>query len=101
MLWKIQGGFGLVDLENEFFLAKFSNHNHNDHDFALFERPWMVSDHYLIVRQWHLNFDSYEATIEKVAEWVRLTYLAMEYYDNSVLWKIKNYIGNYTILVEL
>jgi hypothetical protein len=32
-----------VDLENEFFLAKFSNHNHNDHDFALFERPWMVS----------------------------------------------------------
>jgi len=51
MLWKIQGGFGLVDLENEFFLAKFSNHNHNDHDFALFERPWMVSDHYLIVRQ--------------------------------------------------
>jgi hypothetical protein len=32
-------GFWASGLRNEFFLAKFSNHNHNDHDFALFERP--------------------------------------------------------------
>ena len=33
------------------------------------------------------------ATIEKVAVWIRLPDLAMEYYDNTVLWKIGNHIG--------
>lgn len=32
------------------------------------------------------------ATIEKVAVWIRLPDLAMEYYDNTVLWKIGNHI---------
>ncbi|KAG6764948.1 hypothetical protein POTOM_028962 [Populus tomentosa] len=63
VLWRIQGGLSLVDLGNEFFLEKFSNAE--DRDFALFEGPWMVADHYLTVRRWHPNFDPDEATIER------------------------------------
>ncbi|KAG6763281.1 hypothetical protein POTOM_030695 [Populus tomentosa] len=63
VLWRIQGGLSLVDLGNEFFLEKFSNAE--DRDFALFEGPWMVADHYLTVRRWHPNFDPEEATIER------------------------------------
>ncbi|KAJ6901414.1 hypothetical protein NC651_019240 [Populus alba x Populus x berolinensis] len=77
VLWRIQGGLSLVDLGNEFFLEKFSNAE--DRDFALFEGPWMVADHYLTVRRWHPNFDPEEATIER--RW------------RSVLWKIGNHIG--------
>ncbi|KAG6792984.1 hypothetical protein POTOM_002151 [Populus tomentosa] len=53
----------------------------------------MIADHYLTVRTWHPNFDPYEAKIDKVVVWVRLPDLAMEYYDNSVLWTIGNKIG--------
>ncbi|KAG6745778.1 hypothetical protein POTOM_050285 [Populus tomentosa] len=52
----------------------------------------MIADHYLTPRQWQLSFDPFEATIEKVAAWVRLPDLEMEYYDISVLWKIGNHI---------
>lgn len=64
----------------------------DDRDFALFGVPWMIADHYLTARQWHLSFDPFEAIIEKVAVWVRLPDLEMEYYDISVLWKIGNHI---------
>jgi hypothetical protein len=90
-LWKIQTDLELVDLGNDFFLAKFANEV--DKEYALYNGPWMIADHYLTVRTWHPNFDPYEAKIDKVAVWVRLPDLAMEYYDNSVLWIIGNKIG--------
>ena len=85
-MWKLQGDFTLTDLGNEFYLANFANTDDREH--VLFEGPWMVIDHYLTVRTWHLNFDPFEASIDKVAVWVRLPNLAMEYYDTTVLWKI-------------
>jgi hypothetical protein len=57
-----------------------------------FRGPWTIADHYLMMRPWHPNFDLFEATIDRVTVWVRLPDLAMEYYDNGVLWKIKNHI---------
>ena len=63
--WKLQGDPSLVDLGNEFFLSKFSNNEDKEH--VLFEGPWMDADHYLTIRTWHLNFDPYVATIDKVA----------------------------------
>lgn len=60
---------------------------------SYFGGPWMVADHYLTVRTWHPNFDPFEASIDKVAVWVRLPDLAMEYYDSAVLWKIGDRIG--------
>jgi len=53
----------------------------------------MVADQYLTKHLWHPNFDSYKATIDEVAIWVRLPDLAMEYYDSLVLWKIRNHIS--------
>jgi hypothetical protein len=58
----------MENLGNDFFLMKFSNPD--DRDFALYGGPWMVADHYVTMRQWHLNFDLYQATIHKVAVWV-------------------------------
>lgn len=80
-----------MDLGNDFFLIKYSNSD--DRDFVLFKGPWMITDHYLTMRPWHPNFDPFEATIDRVAVWVRLPDLAMEYYDNGLPWMIGNYIG--------
>ena len=91
IIWKIQGDLNLVDLGNDFFLARFSNKE--DRESAMSGGPWMVADHYLTMRSWHPNFNPNVATIEKVAVWIRLPDLAMEYYDNTVLWKIGNHIG--------
>uniref|UniRef100_A0A6N2N999 DUF4283 domain-containing protein n=1 Tax=Salix viminalis TaxID=40686 RepID=A0A6N2N999_SALVM len=90
-MWKLRGDFTLTDLGNDFYLAKFANTDDREH--VLFGGPWMVTDHYLTVRTWHPNFDPVEATIDKVAVWVRLPDLALEYYDSSILWKIGNKIG--------
>lgn len=90
-MWKLRGDFTLTDLDNDFYLAKFANSDDKEH--VLFGGPWMVTDHYLTIRTWHPNFDPAEATIDKVAVWVRLPDLALEYYDTSVLWKIGNKIG--------
>jgi hypothetical protein len=67
--------------------------NSDDWEYALFGSPWMVADHYLTVRQWHPNFNPNEATIDKVALWMRLPDLAMESYDNKILWRIGDKIG--------
>uniref|UniRef100_A0A6N2LZK8 CCHC-type domain-containing protein n=1 Tax=Salix viminalis TaxID=40686 RepID=A0A6N2LZK8_SALVM len=90
-MWKLRGDFTLTDLGNEFYLAKFANPEDREH--VLFGGPWMVTDHYLTIRTWHPNFDPFEATIDKVAVWVRLPELALEYYDTAVLWKIGDKIG--------
>jgi len=97
-LWKIQTDLELVDLGNDFFLAKFTNEVDKEH--ALYNGHWMIAGHYLIVRTWHPNFNPYEAKIDKVAIWVRLPDLAMKYYDTSVSWIIRNKIGK-TLKVDI
>uniref|UniRef100_A0A6N2LWJ1 CCHC-type domain-containing protein n=1 Tax=Salix viminalis TaxID=40686 RepID=A0A6N2LWJ1_SALVM len=47
------------------------------------------------------TLDPVEATIDKVAVWVRLPDLALEYYDSSILWKIGNKIGKTLKVDEL
>lgn len=88
----------LVALGNDFFLAKFTNQVDKKH--ALYNGHWMIVGHYLIVRTWNPNFNPYEAKINKVALQVRLPDLLMEYYDNSVLWIIRNKIGK-TLKVDI
>jgi hypothetical protein len=47
-LWKIQTNLELVDLGNEFFLARFANEADKEH--ALYNGPWMIANHYLTVK---------------------------------------------------
>ena len=92
-MWKLRGDFSLTDLGNEFYLVKFANTEDRAH--VPFGGPWMVADHYLTIRTWNPNFDPREASIDKVAVWVRLPDLAMEYYDIAILWKIGDKLGEH------
>lgn len=97
-MWVKRGVLNLIDLGNEWFLVTFSSRD--DQKFALPEGPWLVYDHYLIVREWTPDFQPDKASIEKVAVWVHFSGLPIEYYDYSVLKAIGNRIGH-TVRVDI
>ena len=41
----------------------------------------MVLNHYLIIKEWFLNFDPFSDTTERMLVWERLPCLPIEYYD--------------------
>lgn len=90
-LWRPKGKMELVAIDNDYFLVKFSSVE--DYEYAKYEGPWMVMDHYLIVKEWVPNFDPLRDTTEKVIMWVRLPGLPAEYYNRIFLWKIGKRIG--------
>ena len=53
----------------------------------------MVLDHYLIIKQWFLNFDHFSDTTERMLVWERLPYLPIEYYDREFLLEVGKKIG--------
>jgi hypothetical protein len=73
--------------------------NEEDYTKSLEEGPWLIYDHYLVVREWCPNFYPGSATIDKTAVWVRIPDLPIEYYDAKVLHFIGNRIGK-TVKVD-
>ncbi|WJX25403.1 hypothetical protein P8452_14446 [Trifolium repens] len=96
-MWVRKGVITIIDLGKDYFLIYFSNEE--DYTRALDDGPWLIYDHYLIVREWSPNFYPNEATIDKASVWVRIPDLPIEYYDAKVLHFIGNRIGR-TVKVD-
>ncbi|KAK2384819.1 zinc ion binding / nucleic acid binding protein [Trifolium repens] len=96
-MWVRKGVITIIDLGKDYFLIYFSNEE--DYIRALEDGPWLIYDHYLIVREWSPNFYPNEATIDKASVWVRIPDLPIEYYDAKVLHFIGNRIGR-TVKVD-
>ncbi|XVE49009.1 hypothetical protein DITRI_Ditri01bG0047500 [Diplodiscus trichospermus] len=90
-LWMPKAQIELVAIDNDYFIVKFESKE--DYDFAKFEGPWMVMDHYLIVKEWSPNFDPIFDNTKKVLVWVRFPCLPIEYYDKDFLMKNGSKIG--------
>jgi hypothetical protein len=87
-MWVRKGVISIIDLSNDYYLVAFT---HEDDQYAaLMDGPWFIYDHYLTVKEWSPNFHPETDTIEKVAVWMRITGLPIEYYDARIL----NFIGN-------
>lgn len=79
-LWHLKARLELVTLTNDYFLVKFGLKD--DYDYAKFGGPWMVMDHYLIVKEWIPNFDPMkDKTEKKIIVWVQFLNLPMKCYD--------------------
>lgn len=91
LLWKPQHAFSLVDLHNDFFIARFSNKL--DYEVALLNGAWVISDHYLHVQRWVPKFMPISAKIESLLVWVRFPILQVEFYSAIWLEKAGNRIG--------
>lgn len=90
-LWNLSGNFELIDLQNKFFLVRFVEVV--DYEQVLYDEPWMIIGHYLTVQRWKLEFKPFESTIKKIAVWIRIPDLPIEYYDKHFLWKARNMVG--------
>ncbi|XP_072060388.1 uncharacterized protein [Arachis hypogaea] len=89
--WAKQSTINVTDLEEKFFLIRF--HAQEDYAYALFEGPWMIADHYLLVQRWIPLFFPHEMRIQKVAVWVRIHNLPVELYNKYFLGKVGNSQG--------
>lgn len=74
-----------------FFIGIFLNGRRS---FALFEGPWMIADHYLIVQRWRPMFLQVAEQIRKVAVWVRIPRLPLELFNTQFLWRIGSGLGS-------
>lgn len=81
-IWVRKGIIHMIDVGNDFFLVLFSHPE--DKAKAQMEGPWLIYDHYLVVREWSPNFHPSSKAIEKVAVWVRFFGLPIEFYDDKV-----------------
>lgn len=79
MLWRPSEDMELVAMDNDYFLVKFESMQ--NYSYAKYEGPWMILEHYLIVKEWVPNFDPFIDQLKDVLVWVRFPCLPIEYYN--------------------
>ncbi|KAI9108176.1 hypothetical protein K1719_021049 [Acacia pycnantha] len=91
-MWKPRQPLKVVPLSNEYYIVSFSSKE--DRDYALYEGPWMIDDHYLLVQRWRPNFNPWRADCQRrIAVWVQIPDLPMELCTVESLGMIGNMIG--------
>ncbi|KAJ1379912.1 hypothetical protein SESBI_46471 [Sesbania bispinosa] len=62
-LWAKKGDVRTMDISEDFFFIRFSEEG--DYKHALYERPWLIADHYLLVQRWRLLFNPEDYAIDE------------------------------------
>lgn len=96
--WANKGKVKIIDMPRGFFAVHFENED--DYKHALFEGPWMVADHYLLVQRWRPNFLKRARRESKVAVWVRIPELPLELYNQKFLTRLGGALGGYLRLSQ-
>lgn len=89
--WIRNGTIRIVDMVDGFFLVYFSSDQ--DYNYALFEGPWLIQDHYLIVQRWRPFFLQSAEISSRVAFWLRIPKLPLELYNTPFLHRIGSSLG--------
>ncbi|XP_019172106.1 PREDICTED: uncharacterized protein LOC109167539 [Ipomoea nil] len=90
-MWKPESVFELIALDQDYFIAKFESLR--DYEFAKYEGPWVILDHYLVVQEWEPNFDPSCNKTKKLLVWVRFPTLPVEYFEGKFVRKISRRVG--------
>jgi hypothetical protein len=67
-VWKLTGGFELMDVGNSYYMVKFDGVE--DKNKVINGGPWIIYDHILAVSQWSPTFNATTATIDKTMVWI-------------------------------
>lgn len=78
----------MIYLENEYVLICFTKWQDLKRVFD--GGPWVILGHYLVVQCQQPEFFPFEDQLRKVAMWVTIPGLPIEYYDRHILWRIGN-----------
>lgn len=68
--WTKNGGIKIIDMHDGYYQVVLKSEE--DYKHALFEGPWKVADHYLIVQRWRPLFLMNAGKVRKVAAWIRI-----------------------------
>ncbi|KAK9203874.1 hypothetical protein WN943_014131 [Citrus x changshan-huyou] len=90
-LWRVERGFTVIDLENDYYLVRFRAEE--DVEFALTQGPWTIFGHYLTVQKWSPSFDCLSDKIETIVAWIRLPGMPLHYYHKRVLRILGEVVG--------
>ncbi|KAL4279049.1 hypothetical protein GQ457_03G029200 [Hibiscus cannabinus] len=90
-LWNPSGDMCLVDLDNDYYLARFALAE--DFQKVLTGGPWVIYGSYLTVQPWNRNFSTTEAHPSHTMVWMRLPKLQYMYYTKSLFRHIAAAIG--------
>lgn len=52
--WARKGKIKIIYMPRGFYVVTFSEEE--DYQHALYQGPWMIADHYLLVQRWRQNF---------------------------------------------
>ncbi|KAJ1440032.1 hypothetical protein SESBI_02265 [Sesbania bispinosa] len=80
-LWQPKARLEVIDLDNEYFVIRFEDWDDLQHFFE--DGPWMIAGHYIVIQRWKPGFSPYANDLRRVALWVRVPGLPIEYYDNK------------------
>lgn len=70
-LWGFQD-FNLIDLPNNYFVVHWGSNEDWGHKYkrVLFEDPWVVGHHSVLVQRWSPYFDPFNNPLGRIATWV-------------------------------
>ncbi|KAL4311375.1 hypothetical protein GQ457_01G022070 [Hibiscus cannabinus] len=90
-LLKPIGSLQLFDLENNYFIVRFSNES--DYTRVLTDGLWTIFGSYLLVQTWSRNFTTSEKYLSQVIVWVRIPGLPYRYYNKALFRYIALLLG--------
>ncbi|KAJ4838324.1 hypothetical protein Tsubulata_043031 [Turnera subulata] len=90
-MWKTEGLFRLIDMENDFYVVRFRSNA--DYIHALTEGPWTIFGHALCVQPWSPGFRETTGKVEQDVVWVRFPDLSLNRYHSRILKVMGNLIG--------
>ncbi|KAK9159740.1 hypothetical protein Syun_006081 [Stephania yunnanensis] len=93
LLWNLKGSLRLTDIDNGYYMAKFSLNE--DYMHVLLDGPWTIMGHYLTVQPWTPHFATDRQNLSAVATWIRLLWLPFVYYRKNILREIAETIGDF------
>lgn len=87
----IKGKLDLIDVGYNCYVARFEDVANCKH--VLFDGPWKLFDNYIVTQRWRPDFDPKSSKMEKMAVWVRLPGLPVEYFREDVIRMILEHVG--------
>lgn len=81
--WLLNGDMKITDLADDFFLVQLTSFE--DYKYALFEDPWKVVDHYLIVQRWMPLFSLNASLTKKVIVSIQIPKLPVKLCNDKFL----------------
>ena len=90
--WKyIKGPVEYIELGNGWILLKFATVI--DRDYVWTNRPWFVKGLNLVLNAWKPFFDPYSATIQHIDQWIRISRLPWEFWEEKTLISLLHSFG--------